>query len=483
MSFRSTRCTVAALVFALLSSAAQAETPAEMLEKGIYAENTVGDLDEAIKIYRRVVSDARETKGVAAQAQYRLGECLSKQGNQEESRAAFQALIKEYSGDEASEEVKALVARAAKRLALKLEAPPWKDGERLTLTMRLPSGDPIGIVGLGVNSDRIGNDKVWRMLVRRFISGGQNQGVSRVLVDAVSNRPRDTAWDHTLLGAASAKWEENKLTVVTKGADGESESKTVDFEGNVFSNDQVFYVFRQLPLAVGFETTIPIRVAFTGGNAIGLEVNIPKKEMINTPAGQFEAFRLETNIDQTFWVATDPHRYIVRFEAGGIVAELSSIEQAGSKELLNPTLGLAVTMPKNWFYYIWKTGNSATSGGFDLVAPDMAHASLHMRKKSMLEAAERESSRAWAESRIESAKERMQGLTMRSDSMKEAQMAGLPSISVILDLELSGRKSVAQMNLAMNNTWAIDFGTSAEVDQFEPYREQFDEMLKSISLR
>jgi hypothetical protein len=483
MSFRSSRCTAAALALALLPGVAQAETPAEMLEKGIYAENTVGDLDEAIKIYRKVVSDARETKLVAAQAQYRLGECLSKQGNQEESRAAFQALIKGYSGDEVSEEIRAIVAKATKRLALKLAAPPWKDGERLTLTMRLPGGDPIGIFGLGIDAGWIGGDKVWRMLIRRFITGGQTQGVSRVVVDAASNRPRDTIWDHTALGTTSANWEENKLTVMTKGADGKNDTKTIDLEGTVFSNDQVFYVFRQLPLAVGFKTTIPIRVAFTGGNAIGLEINVPKTEMINTPAGPFEAFRLETNIDQTFWVATDPHRYIVRFDLGGIVTELSSIEHAGSKELLNTELGLAVTIPKNWFYYAWKTGNSATSGGFNLVAPDMAHASLHMRKKSMLDAAERESLRAWAESRIKIAKEHLEGLTLRSDSMKEAQMAGLPSIGMTLDLELSGRKNVARMNLATNNTWAIDFATSAEEGQVEAYDEQFDRMLKSISLR
>ncbi|MFT4559742.1 MAG: tetratricopeptide (TPR) repeat protein [Porticoccaceae bacterium] len=66
------------LMFA--SFPANAASPAESLEKGIYNEETTGNLDEAIKHYRQVLSDAQKTEGLAAQAQYRLGRCLDKQG-------------------------------------------------------------------------------------------------------------------------------------------------------------------------------------------------------------------------------------------------------------------------------------------------------------------------------------------------------------------------------------------------------------------
>jgi hypothetical protein len=44
-----------------LTAAAQADSPAELLEQGIYHEETVGNLDEAIKIYRSIIAEARET--------------------------------------------------------------------------------------------------------------------------------------------------------------------------------------------------------------------------------------------------------------------------------------------------------------------------------------------------------------------------------------------------------------------------------------
>ena len=52
---------------------AAAESAAELLEKGIYTEQTVGDLAAAIEIYTRVVENTEANRPHAAQAQFRLG--------------------------------------------------------------------------------------------------------------------------------------------------------------------------------------------------------------------------------------------------------------------------------------------------------------------------------------------------------------------------------------------------------------------------
>ena len=73
--------------FVLLPSSLFAEetTPSALLEKGIYTEETVGDLAEAIQIYQRVVSTGKESTRAAAQAQYRIGACYEKQGKAEKA--------------------------------------------------------------------------------------------------------------------------------------------------------------------------------------------------------------------------------------------------------------------------------------------------------------------------------------------------------------------------------------------------------------
>src|SRR4030095_6155074 len=59
-----------------------------LLEKGIYSEETKGDVEAAMKLYEQVIAEAKSGQAVAAQAQYRLGVCLHKKKNYAESTAA-----------------------------------------------------------------------------------------------------------------------------------------------------------------------------------------------------------------------------------------------------------------------------------------------------------------------------------------------------------------------------------------------------------
>jgi len=71
-----TRNTIQLAVFAfiLLTSAAQAaESLSVLLQKGIFAEETEGNLDAAIRIYEGIVKEGEANRALVAQAQYRLG--------------------------------------------------------------------------------------------------------------------------------------------------------------------------------------------------------------------------------------------------------------------------------------------------------------------------------------------------------------------------------------------------------------------------
>jgi hypothetical protein len=75
---------------------AQEPTASELLQRGIYLQETMGDLDGAIKIYRQIIQMTRESRVIAAQAEYRLAVCLQKKGQTAESASTFQRLIKDY---------------------------------------------------------------------------------------------------------------------------------------------------------------------------------------------------------------------------------------------------------------------------------------------------------------------------------------------------------------------------------------------------
>src|SRR5580700_11277655 len=77
---------VATTILGAMFAAAQTQAPpqptaAELLQKGIYAQETAGDLDGAIKIYRQIVDSHPIQREIAAQAQYRLGLTLLAKGD------------------------------------------------------------------------------------------------------------------------------------------------------------------------------------------------------------------------------------------------------------------------------------------------------------------------------------------------------------------------------------------------------------------
>jgi hypothetical protein len=74
----------------LVAGPALAQTSAQLLEKGIFTEDTVGDVDGAIKIYRQVLVARFLPRSVAEQAQLRLADSLRRKGQPQAAPGAAQ---------------------------------------------------------------------------------------------------------------------------------------------------------------------------------------------------------------------------------------------------------------------------------------------------------------------------------------------------------------------------------------------------------
>jgi hypothetical protein len=97
-----TRSIAAALVVSVLAAIPAAipawgQTATELLQKGIYAQETEGNLDNAILIYRQIVNSAPSHRDIAAQAQYRLAQALLQKGDLATASAEFAKLSRDYS--------------------------------------------------------------------------------------------------------------------------------------------------------------------------------------------------------------------------------------------------------------------------------------------------------------------------------------------------------------------------------------------------
>src|ERR1700704_3887217 len=81
---------------ALLAWPGSAQAPADLLQKGIHAQETEGDLDGAIQIFRQVANLASGNKQLAAQAQYQLVLCMLQKGDRVGATKEFQLLERNF---------------------------------------------------------------------------------------------------------------------------------------------------------------------------------------------------------------------------------------------------------------------------------------------------------------------------------------------------------------------------------------------------
>ena len=79
----------------LLCGAAQQESAKQLFEKALHLEETKGDLEKAVEVYKRIVAEFPGERVLAAQSFYHLGLCYEKLGLRD-AQKAFQNVIEAY---------------------------------------------------------------------------------------------------------------------------------------------------------------------------------------------------------------------------------------------------------------------------------------------------------------------------------------------------------------------------------------------------
>ena len=98
--YKNIKIIFAAVLFCFFAAAAQAaeqnKAPGVLLQEGLYAEETEGDLDKAIGLYEQVLEQYKDVERLAAKATYQLGMCHLKKGEKEKAAQYFQETVDYY---------------------------------------------------------------------------------------------------------------------------------------------------------------------------------------------------------------------------------------------------------------------------------------------------------------------------------------------------------------------------------------------------
>ncbi len=489
---------VAFLMAVLLAvTPAWGESTPVLLEKGIFAEETSGDLDKAITIYEQIISENNASRSYVARAYYRLGACYLKKGDGVKAAQAFKDLIDHFQDQEE------WVAEAKTQLAqlgiqenglyvdqkdaqsLKIVPAPWKTDEVCYYKLQTPAGVDIGNIIWTADSAKFEGRDVWRIEQYLTVLASNATQYSRVDADKDSFAP---VWGRTKspLGDFRAAYGRNSVNLVTD-VSGNRAQKDIPVDQVVYDNEQALYLMRRLPLEEGYKASFPV-FPVQNGILVQCEIHVTGIEKVEVPAGTFDCHRVSLAIiagdvkalQATVWFSADEDRVPVKYDSEQTIIVLSEVthKQAGvSAEFTNEALGVTVTAPESWYFCEAPSlGNSYTLF-LEILSPEMQTQAYFTINKT---GESNRSVRAIADQDIKVLKNAFEGYAVRPESWAEDDISGLPSAGFTADYKDKGRDMVEYRDYILGESYIYWFTFRIEADAFQAYKFEFDEIIQSF---
>lgn len=165
----------AVLGLALLPAPGSSQTAAELMQKAVYAQQTTGDLKQAIQLYRQILTSSGADRKTAAAAQFRLAQALLQNGDLSEAAREFQMLA---NYPEYKDAIAALAGRAREprhtaishgRLAMSQGQPSVYTNQETGVRVTAPAGWPVadsdssdnGIMAIVVEQETQAGISIW----------------------------------------------------------------------------------------------------------------------------------------------------------------------------------------------------------------------------------------------------------------------------------------------------------------------------------
>jgi hypothetical protein len=297
------------ILAAMLLVPASAQTAADLFQKGIHAQETAGDLDGAIQIFRQVAAESRDRR-LAAQAQYQLVLCMLQKGDRAEASKELDALARNFP------EQSDLFSRARKLIpgSAALLPAPWGEGEYSQLNIK--------------RDGAFTGETLYYSVDPYYSDSGRSSNPA--------NPPQGQAfrWElKTKSTTRSVLFNADRTTMQPLGQaalltdDALGDPGAAPLSGPAIDVQQSVFMMRRLPLAPGFKTTLT-SMPFTVGQTAARELDLAVTgiEAVQVTAGKFNCFKVTFGaLGQTFWIGVDRGRPLVKFQSGNVEAELMKV--------------------------------------------------------------------------------------------------------------------------------------------------------------
>jgi tetratricopeptide (TPR) repeat protein len=458
-----------------------AQDPSVLLEKAIYAEETMGNLDEAISIYQQIVANTDSNRATAALALFRLGICYEKSGNKAEAQAAFSKLARLYP------EQRDLIAKIPSPTSEELQfgPEPWVDGEVLKLSMLAAgSSSSVGTQILSAESVHEENRSGWKL---RTIQSTTGIGIYSTVWMDPDYEPARSRQKSNMMGIdIRAKYDRDRVEI-SGFKSGVESSNQVSLDRAVYDEAQIPFLLRCLPLQEGYKITIPVFDP-SNGSIYDIKVAVVARETIEVPAGRFDCFKIVTarkNAELKYWLSSDHPFYIVKMDLLGMMGlELSSIsklENSAPTYFEDSELGIGLSVPPSWI-----VASSAMAGVamVNLIDPEGESDCYMAMGKQKADKDLRTSLSEAVDKIISTYQSTYKDFEVRAGSRKIISISGATASRFIADHKalMSGQDAVQYMFAIVTADKMCQLYFTTDRDNFERMQPVFDSIANSIEI-
>ena len=474
----------------LFSSTVWAEDVSTLLEEGIYAEETKGDLGEAMIIYQKIIDENDGNSANIAEAYYRLGTCYLKTGDDAKAIEMFKELLTDFRDHEeiASDarfqlaKLNALDEGDQTVSSLELIPAPWESGETCWYTFGTSVIENYGKMILSIRDANIDGKDLWRIEDYVIISGeGQSQFI-RIDVLKKDFKPLSSLLKGILGNKVKYETDRIQLDIDSLGTKEKKEISTNNF---VYDSNQVEYLIRRLPLKENYSTSLSVFNP-AAGNIIKVEARTTGIETVKVPVGTFECYCVELVMDSVkvkYWISIDDKRYLVKYDIGtqGVI-ELEKIEQVSKDKPVvfnDSEAGISMSSPAGW--YIIKS--SITAGAKVLI--NIQSPALKADSSYFFVQQHSGAFKAPQDLPKESMgilKQTFKNYTPRPESWEYGEIDGLPSSTYISDYNKEDKEMVEYRTDILNKQEVYVFILRLEKEYFNELKTDFENIVQSFKL-
>lgn len=467
---------------------------AQQLESAVYAEDVLGNLEQAKVLYQRIIDAGNSNRQVAARAMLRLGQCQLKEGDGTAASQTFARIKANYSDMQDILDSVGNLENAQSEDRLALSPVPWHDGEALEYGLYDMNGHPVLYeTHIMKHAGVVESEVVWKKQIINLLTSVKGTRYSEMLIGENGNAMISQYSKSLNDDGVFIKAKDNQVIIDNKIT---KNTLTGTRDADALDELAILETLRRLPYHAEYKETFKV---FSPNLLNHLQANIEvlsDHAEITVPAGKYDTYQIRVDWiyqnqkvnEAELWFSKGPGaKLIQQVQQGNVLKLIEESSLAESKDKLFTFKDqFTLELPGSW--KIYDLSNKSGNNMLLVLTPIEAQKVASQVMANAEEAVDwkKEGIELVAKWNVDWAEGYHQDFIVREDTRKKFTIQGLPAYSYIADFKAGSFNRIEYRIIVLDAPMvyqAFFHVNKEDVDEIKPQIDAILASLKVISKR